>query len=244
MKIPPILVLDYGMGNIHSIIKALKLYYPEVRYGKDKNDILSAIGIVLPGDGAFPAAMANISDKTRHQLDMYLQSKGALLGICIGFQILFQNSNENFPLKNTHLEDDTKVHDFKKFETKLTTTLHPGLGYIEGYIRDFASHTKENEDRILSDASDEKQFRIPHMGWNQLISHDKHLNKNYMYFIHSYRALKVPEENILAYCEYAGERFPALVKKENILASQFHPEKSGNVGLKLIQNWVEGLEQN
>ncbi len=220
MNNAPVIVLDYGMGNIHSILKALRLYLPDVRYSNKKEDIQNAHGLVLPGDGAFPAAMANI-EKSENQLKQsilsYVASKRPLLGICIGFQILFSDSEEG------------ALHN-----TTNSSKRRKGLDLIPGHIQKFS----------FSD-----QTRIPHMGWNIVIPQtkeksDKQEEREYMYFIHSYRATSVPKEFILGECNYGKDCFPAIVQKENILATQFHPEKSGEAGLSFLKRWADSLSRD
>ena len=209
-----IAVLDYGMGNIHSIIKALKLYADDVVFTSDPEELRSAKALVLPGDGAFGAAMSNLSGSLGDCLHAHVQAGKPLLGVCIGFQVLFNNSSEVV----ADVEGD----------------LTEGLDLVEGRVRRF-----DFEDKSLS---------IPHMGWNQLKSgnsgnwlRENNLEDEYMYFVHSYHAEQVPAGNVLAYCDYGGTLFPAVVQKDNIFATQFHPEKSYKAGLKLIENWTAGL---
>ena len=165
----------------------------------------------------FAAAMARLQDSLGQSLMDFVRSGRPLLGICIGFQILFSDSEEA-------LEGNAKQ------KTK-------GLDLIPGHIQKF------------SFADD---TRVPHMGWNRLLlqgesylpkslngSFSKILNEKYMYFIHSYYAAKVPEKFVIAYCEYAGQNFPAIVKKENIIAAQFHPEKSSQAGLAFLEAWAK-----
>lgn len=206
-----IVVLDYGMGNIHSIIKALELYYPHVRYTNEVNLIRSAKGLVLPGDGHFHSAMNHL-EHLKEYIYEYVNNDKPLLGICIGFQILFEDSDEVF----------------KESQENIIK----GLGLIPGRIRRFTLN---------------KKYRIPHMGWNQLIPNKKKLNtfpdyyQDYMYFIHSYRAVGVDESLVETFTEYGGEIFPSTVRYKNILACQYHPEKSDKAGLNLIKDWIKQL---
>ena len=207
----PLIVLDYGMGNIHSITKALRLYWPDVRYSKDERELGQACALVLPGDGAFAAAMDRLHGNLKQSLLDFVSSGRPLLGICIGFQILFSESEEA-PAQNT------------KQKTR-------GLALIPGRIQKFCFADKT---------------RIPHMGWNRLLlqpdsNFAASLNNKYMYFIHSYYAAQVPKKFAAAYCSYAGQSFPAIVKKENITATQFHPEKSSQAGLDFIENWTKTI---
>lgn len=195
-----IAVVNYGMGNIHSILKALRLYHDNVVFTADPDVLTRADALVLPGDGAFAAAMKGLSGGLGAIVKDHAASGRPLLGICIGFQVLFQDSTES--------ESGELVQ---------------GLGLLPGQIRRFRFSDEE--------------IRIPHMGWNTLVSHND-LKDRYMYFIHSYRAEKTPADLVTAYCDYAGDLFPAVVHQKNILATQFHPEKSSDAGLDLLRRWV------
>lgn len=199
-------VVDYGMGNIHSILKALRLFHPNVVYTKDKADLERATALVLPGDGAFAAAMQGLSGPLEKSLRDHTEKQKPLFGICIGFQVLFQDSDE------THSD----------------AALVPGLSMLPGQIRRFRFN--------------DKSIRVPHMGWNKLIPADSGAPEylsSYMYFIHSYRAENVDPSCVRAWCEYEGDRFAAVAEKGSIFACQFHPEKSGERGLALIEDWVK-----
>ena len=215
----PVIVVDYGMGNIHSIIKALRLYLPDVRYSNDIKEIQNAIALVLPGDGAFGAAMQALSGPLVTAITQSMHAGKAILGICIGFQVLFQDSDES-PAKHTNA----------------SSPIISGLGFIPGHIRRFP----------FTDGT-----RIPHIGWNQLVIEKEKkiegfmtsvsLHQQHAYFIHSWRAQGVPPEHVVAWCDYAGDTFPAIVTYKNTTAFQFHPEKSGQWGLQLIQKWAESI---
>lgn len=221
---PPIVVLDYGTGNIHSMVKALRLFADKVVYTNDPEAIQNCRALVLPGDGAFAAAMQNIAGDLEQQLLDFVAAGRPLLGVCIGFQILFEDSDEVIGLDRQANGD--------------TATLTRGLGVIPGHIRRFQfARLAENQPRV----------RVPHMGWNPLLYPDGETSANrtgdHMYFIHSYRAQGVPDANVIARCNYAGDIFPAIVRNDagNVLATQFHPEKSDRPGLELIKEWVGGL---
>lgn len=209
----PIVVVDYGMGNIHSMIKALRRYDDDVIFTADPEIISKARGLVLPGDGAFAEAMNHLS-ADRSPGNILLEKVAAntpLLGVCIGFQVLFTDSTETDGSSSSDGDGIIK-----------------GLGLIPGHVRRFETS---------------RDYRIPHMGWNNLISQRKESYMNdYMYFIHSYRVEDVSPEYVLARCEYGNDLFPAVVQKGNILATQFHPEKSDLHGLQLIEDWVLSLE--
>lgn len=202
---PGIAVLDYGMGNIHSILKALRLFHSDVTYTSDPARIRSSEALVLPGDGAFEAAMEGLAP-SRDLILQHVSEDKPLFGICIGFQVLFEDSSE------------------------CESGIIPGLGLLNGNIRRFQFQDPD--------------IRVPHMGWNRLIPSslaDKEYYSDYMYFIHSYRAENTNPSEVVASCDYAGDTFPAVVRKDSILACQFHPEKSGDHGLFLIRDWVSSL---
>lgn len=205
-----ILVLDYGMGNIHSCIKALSLFSSKVVFSGDVKIVSQAEKIVLPGDGCFSKAMENLKEKNLiPALKEHVEKGKPILGICIGYQILFEDSEENPNQPGTTVK---------------------GLGFIQGQIRKF---------RLP------KNLKVPHMGWNQLIHVKKRSllesihDGTYMYFIHSYRPIGYDKKDIAAYCNYGGDTFPAVVVKNNIMGTQFHPEKSDKYGLKILENFVK-----
>ncbi|MBI3395469.1 MAG: imidazole glycerol phosphate synthase subunit HisH [Spirochaetia bacterium] len=196
------------MGNIHSILKALRLYHDNVVYTADPAELSRASALVLPGDGAFEAAMTNLSGTLGDTLRSHVSAGRPLFGICIGFQVLFEDSDE----VNEHAG-------------RAAGHLVKGLGLLPGRIRRFRFPNGDT--------------RVPHMGWNTLVGGEQ--DQSYMYFIHSYRAEGVPKEYVVSSCDYSGVVFPALVQKDNVYASQFHPEKSSTQGLSLIKRWVDSL---
>lgn len=204
-----IAIVDYGMGNIHSIIKAIRLYAPAAEYTADPDRIARADAVVLPGDGAFGAAMQGLAGGREQALRQAVAAGRPLLGICIGFQVLFQDSDETFGEGGPG-------------------ALIAGLGLLEGHIRHF-----DFKERVT----------VPHMGWNRLLprSNGAAYFQEHMYFVHSCRAVDVPADTVVAECEYGGEIFPAVVRRDNLFATQFHPEKSGGAGLQLLRDWIENL---
>lgn len=206
-----IAVLDFGMGNIHSCLKAFSLYSDDVVFTRDHDLIQKADKLVLPGDGAFAKAMSNLQDQGLMEIILTHVSQGKpLLGICIGYQILFQDSDEDM---------------------KRPGNLVRGLGLITGQIRKFR---------------EKKNMKVPHMGWNRLKNLQPKSTKilkdvsegSFMYFIHSYRPIGTDRKQVTAYCNYYGESFPAVVEYENVFGTQFHPEKSDQLGLKILENFV------
>jgi glutamine amidotransferase len=207
-----IAVLDFGMGNIHSCLKALSLYSKDVVYTNDIRMIERAEKLVLPGDGAFKKAMSNLVERGLVQsIENHVSQGKPILGICIGYQVLFQDSDEH----QSHPGDLIK-----------------GLSLVDGQIRRF---------------KDKKNVKVPHMGWNQLKNITKKKTRilsgiaegSFMYFIHSYRPIGVKREDVSAFCNYYGESFPAVIEKNNIFGTQFHPEKSDKLGLKILENFIK-----
>ncbi|MBQ8297034.1 MAG: imidazole glycerol phosphate synthase subunit HisH [Ruminococcus sp.] len=196
-----IAIIDYGAGNIFSVKNALDYLGLESRLVSDKESIKSADAIILPGVGAFPAAMKMLSDTGLVETIKEEAAKKPFLGICLGMQMLFE-----------------KGYEFEECD---------GLGLIKGSVRKM----------------EEPDLIIPHMGWNKLEKlNDCPLfeglgDNEYVYFVHSYKA-ECADENISAYSEYGG-RVPALVYDGKfIYGAQFHPEKSGATGLKILKNFA------
>jgi len=205
-----IVVIDYGMGNLRSVSKALEALGARPLVTSIPEEVAKAEKLILPGVGAFGAAMEEL---TRRRLVEPIRAAIAAgtpyLGICLGLQLLFERS-----------EESRGVH---------------GLGVLEGQVRRFA---------------DAPPLKIPHMGWNQVIStpHTAHStqrcpllrdipDRSFFYFVHSYYA--DPAERSLAALEteYGGP-FTAMVWRERLFATQFHPEKSQALGLRLLENFI------
>lgn len=198
-----IYVIDYGVGNLRSVLKAFELYTDQVRLTTDPASLEKADGIVLPGDGAFAEAMVNLTDAGWiDPLGKYLSAGGFFMGICLGYQLLFSSSEE---------------FGFTR-----------GLNVIPGRVVRF----------------NDEGLKVPHMGWNciKYSRPSKFFNGipdgNYFYFIHSYHPVLDDDSWEIATSEY-GVKFPCVVGKNNIIATQFHPEKSHNYGLKIVENFVK-----
>ena len=207
-------VIDLGIGNLLSIVRGLEYFGAKVTVTSDSKTILNSTHVVLPGDGAFKYAMDQIIKKDLLKiLKNFNTSESNLLGICIGMQILFDESCE-----------------FEQTE---------GLGLISGKVVPIPNKT-----------IDGNKLTLPHIGWNGLRKSDsiKNWNKTVLennkvseevYFIHSYMAKPTDNLNRVADCIYGGHKISAVVKKDNITGCQFHPEKSGEVGLKIIKKFLE-----
>ena len=205
-----IAVIDYGVGNLFSLLSSLNYVGLHTKLTNDIEEIKNANGIILPGVGAFRDAIGNLEKYGLKETLISEAKKGKpFLGICLGMQMLFEKS-----------------YEYGEYE---------GLGLINGTVEEIKKYIPENSD-----------LKIPHMGWNSLIINerfkdDKILkdvdNNEYVYYVHSYFA-KTDMKNIVTYSEY-GTKIPGIVKNENVYGMQFHPEKSGDTGLKLLKNWGE-----
>ncbi len=196
-----ITLLDYGAGNVRSLINALEKLGQHVTIVKKPGDILAAEKLVFPGVGAFGSMM-----QVLHQrgfvapLRQYLAADRPFLGICLGLQALFAGSQEAPGVA--------------------------GLGVIEGSVRRF-----------------DVDLAVPHMGWNGLRVHqpsrifDGLSGDEKFYFVHSYHVVCEEEKAVLATTDY-GCRFVSAVQKGNLIATQFHPEKSGPAGLRILENFL------
>ena len=205
-----IAVIDYGVGNLFSLLSSLNYVGLHTKLTNDIEEIKNANGIILPGVGAFRDAIGNL-EKYGLKETLINEAKNGkpFLGICLGMQMLFEKS-----------------YEYGEYE---------GLGLINGTVEEIKKYIPENSD-----------LKIPHMGWNSLMinnrfKNDKILkdvnNNEYVYYVHSYFA-KTDMKNIVTYSEY-GTKIPGIVKNENVYGMQFHPEKSGDTGLKLLKNWGE-----
>ena len=205
-----IAVIDYGVGNLFSLLSSLNYVGLDTKLTNNIEEIKNAKGIILPGVGAFRDAIGNLEKYGLKETLINEAKKGKpFLGICLGMQMLFEKS-----------------YEYGEYE---------GLGLINGTVEEIKKYIPENSN-----------LKIPHMGWNSLIINDsfkddkilKDVNDNeYVYYVHSYFA-KTYMKNIVAYSEY-GTKIPGIVKNENVYGMQFHPEKSGDTGLKLLKNWGE-----
>ena len=196
-----IAIIDYGAGNIFSVKNALDYLGLESRLVSDIDSVKSADAVILPGVGAFPAAMKKLEATGLVDTIKEEAAKKPFLGICLGMQLIFE-----------------KGYEFEETD---------GLGLIGGSV------IKMEEPDLI----------IPHMGWNKLEKlNDCPLLANvgdneYVYFVHSYKA-ECEDKNIAAYSEYGG-RVPALVYDgKYVYGAQFHPEKSGETGLKILRNFA------
>lgn len=196
-----IAIIDYGMGNLHSVSKAVERLGFEAAVTADEAEIMAADGAILPGVGAFGDAMQFLRETGLKDTTIrYAASGKPLLGICLGMQLLFSSSEE-------HGE-------------------HEGLGLLPGRVV-----------RLEGD------FKIPHMGWNRLGFRQPSpllagLEEGHAYFVHSFHALPQRPEDLLADTDYYGP-VTAIVGRDRVFGTQFHPEKSGALGMRLLDNFLQ-----
>ena len=208
-------VIDYGMGNLYSVEQALLRLGCNVTVTSDTHTLDEMDGLILPGVGAFPDAMSIL--KTTG-LDQYIQdvskSRKPLLGICLGMQLLFEESEEN--------------------------GLTKGLGLLKGRIRNFKDVTDSSEVVRIPHMGWNPLSFSHYPNWLKQV--DKQ-NSTHVYFVHSYLAMQTSREEVIASATYAGEFVPGLVQKNNLTGMQFHPEKSGSFGKYLLEQWVRAVEE-
>lgn len=199
-----IAIIDYDAGNIKSVEKAMQLLGQKIVVTRDRETILLADKVILPGVGAFGDAMEKIHQYGLNDvIHKVVEKKTPFLGICLGLQLMFERSDEAPGVE--------------------------GLGILKGEILKIP----DNED-----------LKIPHMGWNSLLfPREGKLFKgipegSYVYFVHSYYLKAAEEEIVTAVTDYST-KIHASVEKDHIYACQFHPEKSSDVGIQILRNFVE-----
>lgn len=204
-----IAIIDYEIGNVKSIINAFIKIGMEPILTNDKETILNSDGLILPGVGAFAYGMANLHKYGLQEIIYdFVNTQKPFMGICLGMQMLMEESEEFGITK--------------------------GLGLIEGKV-------------IKLPVPNSNYEKLPHISWNEILTKnitwentilDNIQEYTDMYFVHSFVAFPRKEENILSMTEYSDYKFCSAVKKDNIYGCQFHPEKSGEKGLKIMQNFV------
>ncbi|NMO97201.1 imidazole glycerol phosphate synthase subunit HisH [Paenibacillus lemnae] len=197
-----IAVVDYGMGNLHSVSKAVERLGYEPLVTGVREEILSADGIILPGVGAFGDAMEHLRESGMDQVMLEASSGSTpLLGICLGMQLLFSESEEHGS--------------------------HKGLDILPGKVVRFTGG----------------EVKVPHMGWNSLqFQKPEHplfaeLEEGHVYFVHSYHVLPEATSDLLAVTDY-GQPVTAIVGRDHVYGMQFHPEKSGELGMSLLRGFL------
>jgi glutamine amidotransferase len=209
-----ITIIDYGINNIKSIQRAISEIGHDAKLAANPDEIKNAEKLILPGVGSFENGMKNLSnvDGMIEAIYEFVKSGKLVIAICLGMQMLLDSSEEN--------------------------GLHKGLGIISGSVKKIPIKKENGGLR-----------KIPHVQWNKLkavpdlqrwentylknVKHD-----DYFYFVHSYVSIPKDKKFLIATSEYEGIDLPAVINKENITAFQFHPEKSGQSGLIILENFV------
>lgn len=193
-------VIDAGVGNLGNLVRALEHLGAAAEITRDPARIAAGRCLLLPGVGAFGPPRQALRGAMEQALQEALGAGAWLLGICVGFQLLFESSEE--------------------FE------LVDGLGLLPGKVTRLPANVP-----------------VPHIGWNRLREAKGHpllegLMDRYVYFVHSYAPEGTPDDLCLARCVH-GRSFPAVAGKERVMGMQFHPERSGEAGLRLLRNYLE-----
>jgi glutamine amidotransferase len=201
-----IVVIDAGIGNLRSVQKAFEHIGVVPTITDDPALVAKADAVVLPGVGAFGDGMNGVRSRRLDTALLHAAERGTpLFGICVGLQLLFEESEE--------------------------MGTHHGLGLLPGRIIRFPT-----------------SLTVPHMGWNQIEQRQPHPllsgvpDGAFAYFAHSYHVVTDDESIVVATTDY-GAPFPSVVARDNVWAIQFHPEKSQQVGLRLLQNFVERVNE-
>ena len=210
-----IAIVDYGMGNLRSVAKAVEHVAPKVRVrvSSDASEIAAADRVVFPGQGAMPDCMRYLRQARLEEVVLRVAREKPLLAVCIGEQMLFDLSEEaHAPMAQT-----------------------PGLGLFAGKVVRF-----RDAEMAQPDGS---RLKVPHMGWNRVHQSRAHLlwhgiaDDSWFYFVHSYYVVPEDRDAIAGEAEY-GRIFTCVVARDNIFATQFHPEKSAAAGLRIYENFT------
>ena len=211
MRIPEITVVDYGVGNLLSVSRGLEHCGAKVNMSSDPEFILKSKKVILPGVGAFPNGMRALIELGLDAVIKEVVNNGVpLLGICLGMQLLLDESEEFGITK--------------------------GLGVIPGKVVPIPNKSVDGEIQ-----------KIPHIGWNSLVKSGVDWQNTILqevregdsvYFVHSFMASPEKSEDQLADALYGGQKISAVIAKGNTTGCQFHPEKSGEIGLKILRNFI------
>ncbi|MBI4707941.1 MAG: imidazole glycerol phosphate synthase subunit HisF [Candidatus Omnitrophica bacterium] len=204
-------IIDYNLSNLHSVRNAFRQIGAEAKFINNPEDVLNAKCLVLPGVGTFEEGMKNLTTKGLDDaIRKYVRMGKPLLGICLGMELLL-----------------TKSYEFGE---------HDGLGIIEGEVLPFRKEDFSCED-----------YKIPHVGWNTISMDtnckgsifDLGLNNIDAYFVHSLYVKPDNLSDVYGSTDYFGKKFASVIQRGNIFGCQFHPEKSGNIGLKILGNFCK-----
>lgn len=211
-----ITLLDYGMCNMLNVARAFEHVGAQLTITEDPAQARSAERLIVPGVGAFSNSMHELNRRGHSDaIRDFVATGRPMLGICVGMQVLFEGSEEF---------GDTN-----------------GLGLLTGWVRAVPDQTVDCQPQ-----------RVPHIGWDKLLVPEQ-TNRSWagtlleplaqidpaVYFVHSFCAVPADKADILAECDYGGHRLCAAVARDNIVATQFHPERSGEIGLRALRHFVE-----
>jgi glutamine amidotransferase len=206
-------IIDYGLGNLFSVKQACESLGFSPFISASPRELKGADAAILPGVGAFKAAMNNLTESgMKDGILHFVQEGKPIMGVCLGLQLLFEKSVE-----------------FENCD---------GLGLIEGTVNRFPFN---KEDKI----------KVPQISWNKIFTQEDKGWQNtplenisdgtFMYFVHSYYVNPTNEEDVLTKTTYHTFEYCSAIKKDNIFATQFHPEKSGTEGLSIYKSWLENI---
>lgn len=202
-------VLDYGAGNLKNVCRAIAHLGYQFQLVSTPEDVQNVDKLIIPGVGAFKVAMSQLESLDLVKpIRLLAEQNVPVLGICLGMQLLFEESDE-----------------FGK--TK-------GLGLLKGSVKLIPSFDSEGA-----------EVKVPHIGWNELCHKedchyvvDSLLSQSPVYFVHSFKACPT-DNSVVSYCNYGGFSIPSIVAQGNVIGCQFHPEKSGEIGLKILENFLK-----
>lgn len=212
-------VIDYGMGNLHSVASAVRFVAPQaqVEITSDPDRVLEADRVIFPGVGAIRDCLAEIRrlhfDSTVAKV---INGGQPMLAVCVGLQALMEHSEENSGVEC--------------------------LKHFSGQVKSFADN-KDFQNKIDEASHSGERLKVPHMGWNQVEQSLDHPlwqnieNLSRFYFVHSYCVQSSEAQVVAGRCHY-GIDFNAALARDNVFATQFHPEKSADCGLQLLRNFV------
>lgn len=217
-KLKKVAIIDYNAGNLFSVQHACSFIGLDSKITSNKKEILDADGAILPGVGAFGEAMDNLQKMGLIEpIKEFVASGKPFMGVCLGLQLLFSESEE--------------------------FGLHKGLDLVKGRVIKFPA--ANNEGRII---------KVPQIGWNQVVPPSNNQTRwdnsplsntvqgEFMYFVHSFFVKPTEPEDILSLTNYEGIEYCSSIQKNNIFATQFHPEKSAEEGIKIYQNWAKAIK--
>lgn len=214
-----IAIIDYGMGNLASVYKAVRYTGNDAVVTSDSRVLAQADAVILPGVGAMADAMRSLSavGLTEYLPEM-IEGGKPFLGICLGLQMLFDSSDEG---SDRQAMDGTATAGATKGRVR-------GLGIFRGEVVRFPV---------------QPGLKIPHMGWNRLsVSGSRFITGGeYVYFVHSYYARPKDFSITSAHARH-GVEFAAAVERNNVFATQFHPEKSGETGIRILSRWIDSTK--